>query len=123
MEALHQFFSAVKHNLFQPLLLFFYMGFIIPILRVGFDFPHVIYQGLTMYLLIAIGWKGGEELGEIFMSNPHEFYQAGGFMVVGFITNFLIGILAFGILRAFTKLRKVDAATVAAYYGSDSAGT
>src|SRR5437016_12029628 len=57
------------------------------------------------------------------MSSPHEFYQAGGFMVVGFITNFLIGILSFGILRAFTKLRKVDAATVAGYYGSDSAGT
>jgi uncharacterized protein len=123
MQELHEFGAAVFKNLLQPLLLFFYMGFLIPIIRVGFDFPHVIYQALTMYLLIAIGWKGGEELGEIFLSNPHEFYQAGGFMVVGFITNFFIGILAFIILRTVTRLRKVDAATVAAYYGSDSAGT
>ena len=51
-----------RHNLFKPLLLFFYMGFLVPILRVKFEFPYVIYQGLTIYLLIAIGWHGGEEL-------------------------------------------------------------
>ena len=45
-------------------------------------------------------------------------------MVVGFATNFVIGIVAYMILRGFIpKMRKVDAATVSAYYGSDSAGT
>ncbi len=44
-------------------------------------------------------------------------------MVVGFITNFIIGIVAYNVLRKATKLRRVDAATVAGYYGSDSAGT
>jgi uncharacterized protein len=37
-------------------LLFFYLGFFIPILKVQFEFPYVIYQGVTMYLLLAIGW-------------------------------------------------------------------
>ena len=41
------------------------MGFLVPILRVKLDFPHVIYQGLTIFLLIAIGWKGGEELADL----------------------------------------------------------
>jgi hypothetical protein len=44
-------------------------------------------------------------------------------MLVGVVTNFCIGITAYLILRAFTRLRRVDAATVAGYYGSDSAGT
>ena len=49
--------------------------------------------------------------------------QAAGFMAVGFATNFVIGILAYLLLRAFTGLRRIDAATVGGYYGSDSAGT
>jgi len=46
-----------------------------------------------------------------------------GFMGVGFVTNTCIGLLAYVILRTATKLRRVDAATVAGFYGSDSAGT
>jgi hypothetical protein len=49
--------------------------------------------------------------------------EALGFMAVGFLTNTVIGILAYQILRRATRLRRVDAATVAGYYGSDSAGT
>jgi hypothetical protein len=119
-HVLHDFVHNVAHNLFKPLLLFFYMGFLIPILKVPFEFPKVIYQGLTIYLLIAIGWHGGEELASL---GGHEFLQAAGFMVIGFALNFVIGCVAYVILRSVTKLRRVDAATVAAYYGSDSAGT
>src|SRR5581483_3612319 len=117
---LHDFLHNVLHNLFQPLLLFFYLGFLIPIFRVSFEFPHVLYQGLTMYLLIAIGWHGGEELAGLQAS---ELGQALGFMGIGFLTNFCIGILAYFILRSTTHLRRIDAATVGGYYGSDSAGT
>jgi hypothetical protein len=117
---LQEFWQNFTHNLFKPLLLFFYMGFMVPVLGVKLDFPHVIYQGLTIFLLIAIGWHGGEELAKL---TAAELTRAGGFMVVGFVTNFLIGCTAYMFLRAFTRLRKVDAATVAGYYGSDSAGT
>jgi hypothetical protein len=115
-----QFWENFRHNLFKPLLLFFYMGFSVPLLRVPFDFPPVMYQGLTIYLLIAIGWHGGEELADL---GAHELAQAGGLMVIGFLLNFVIGCLAYVMLRRGTKLRRVDAATVAGYYGSDSAGT
>lgn len=115
-EFLHNF----THNLFKPLLLFFYAGFLIPVFKVKFEFPKVIYQGLTIYLLLAIGWHGGEELATL---GAAELRQALGFMLLGLITNTLIGILAFVILRNFTRLRAIDAATVAGYYGSDSAGT
>ncbi len=115
-----EFWGNFKGNLFKPLLLFFYMGFLVPILGVKLDFPAVLYQGLTIYLLIAIGWHGGEELANL---QPGSLASASQFMMVGFLTNFCIGMLAYVILRSATKLRRIDAATVAGYYGSDSAGT
>jgi hypothetical protein len=120
MSIVREFWENFRHNLFKPLLLFFYAGFLIPLLKVKFEFPYVIYQGLTLYLLIAIGWHGGEELA---LLPSRTLGQAAGFMGVGFATNFVIGILAYVLLRTFTRLRRVDAATVGGYYGSDSAGT
>src|SRR5580692_5805273 len=84
---LQEFWHNFLHNLFKPLLLFFYFGFLLRILKVDFEFPYVIYQGLTMYLLVAIGLH------------------------------------AYLLLSRMTTLRRVDKATVAGYYGSDSAGT
>lgn len=115
-----EFWENFRHNLFKPLLLFFYMGFLIPIFGVQFEFPYIIYQGLTIYLLIAIGWHGGEELARL---DPHVLGHAVAFMLVGFVTNLIIGLFAYSILRGATRLRRIDAATVAGYYGSDSAGT
>lgn len=117
---LAEFWHNFTHNLFKPLLLFFYLGFLIPIMKVKFEFPYVIYQGLTIYLLVAIGWHGGEELAHLPVKTLGG---AMGFMVTGFVLNFVIGILAYLALKAFTNLRAVDKATVAGYYGSDSAGT
>lgn len=117
---LQEFWHNFTHNLFKPLLLFFYFGFLIPILKVRFEFPYVIYQGLTMYLLLAIGWHGGEELAQIGASSVGAI---AGFMALGFVTNFLIGGLAYLLLNLLSPMRRVDKATVAGYYGSDSAGT
>jgi uncharacterized protein len=117
---LQEFWHNFTHNLFKPLLLFFYFGFLIPILRVRFEFPYVIYQGLTMYLLLAIGWHGGEELARL---KPDEIGNIVGFVVLGFLLNFVIGGLAYLLLNVLSSMRKVDKATVAGYYGSDSAGT
>ena len=115
-----EFWQNFQHNLFKPLLLFFYLGFLIPILKVQFEFPYVIYQGVTMYLLLAIGWHGGEELATIHMANVGSIV---GFIVLGFLLDFLIGFLAYVLLTRMTKMRRIDKATVAGYYGSDSAGT
>ncbi|OBF62725.1 sodium-dependent bicarbonate transport family permease [Mycobacterium sp. 852002-50816_SCH5313054-b] len=117
---LQEFWHNFTHNLFKPLLLFFYFGFLIPILKVRFEFPYVIYQGLTMYLLLAIGWHGGEELANV---NASSVGVIVGFMAVGFLLNFVIGAVAYALMGWLTSLRKVDRATVAGYYGSDSAGT
>ena len=115
-----EFLQNFRHNLFKPLLLFFFAGFLVPILKVKFEIPYAIYSGLTIFLLIAIGWHGGEELARL---KPSELAGAGGFMLVGFLLNFVNGILAYLALSALTTMRRIDKATVAGYYGSDSAGT
>src|ERR1700759_192307 len=114
---LQEFLHNFLHNLFKPLLLFFYFGFLIRMLKVDFEFPYVIYQGLTMYLLVAIGWQGGGELAKI---KPADIDNITGFVVLGFALNFMIGALTYFLLRYLTRLRRVDRATVAGYYGSDS---
>jgi len=48
LSVIEEFWHNFTHNLFKPLLLFFYLGFLVPILRVEFEFPYVIYQGLTV---------------------------------------------------------------------------
>jgi uncharacterized protein len=120
MTVLLAFWENFRHNLFKPLLLFFYLGFFIPILKVQFEFPYVIYQGVTMYLLLAIGWHGGEELATIHVASIGNI---AGFIFLGFLLNFLIGLLAYLLLTRMTRMRRIDRATVAGYYGSDSAGT
>jgi hypothetical protein len=114
------FWLSFAQKLFQPLLLFFYLGFLIPILKVPYTFPKQVYQGITLYLLVAIGWHGGEELAKM---SGDGFKEALGFCAIGFCANIVIGLTAYFMLRKMTRMRRVDCATVGGYYGSDSAGT
>src|SRR2546423_12599201 len=98
---LHEFANNVLHNLFKPLLLFFYMGFLIPILKVPFEFPKVIYQGITIYLLVSIGWHGGGEPAKL---NAREFLQAGGFNNGGFLNNARFWVFADLFFAALTQM-------------------
>jgi hypothetical protein len=71
--------------------------------------------------LVSIGRHGGEELSAL---SGGTMTQALAFMAVGFVTNTLVGVAAYFSLRTLIpRMRKVDSATVAAFYGSDSAGT
>jgi hypothetical protein len=111
----------VAQNFLSPMLLFFIAGFLIPLLRVEFEFPKALYQALTIVLLLSIGWHGGEKLAEL--NADSELFYVFGFMVLGFVANTVIGLLAYWLLKKFTPIRKIDAATTGGYYGSDSAGT
>lgn len=116
-----EFWHSFRANLFKPLLLFFMVGLSIPLLKIPLEFPYAMHQGLTIYLLIAVGWHGGEELAVL---SANDMTSAAIFMLVGFMTNTLIGFLAYFLLRnTVPSMRRVDVATVSAYYGSDSAGT
>ncbi len=113
---LHSFLT----NLFQPLLLFFFLGFAVPLLKVPLEFPKPLYQTLTIYLLLAIGWHGGELMAQ---QSSSELAVAAGMLMVGMVVNGIVGLSAGKLLQWLTPMRRIDTVTVGAYYGSDSAGT
>ena len=105
------------NNLFDPLILFFVLGLIAGVLKSGLKVPESLYEALSIYLLLAIGLKGGIQLAgtNIFTL----LLPAMGTIALGII----IPLIAFPILLYVGKLRRVDAAAIAAHYGSVSAVT
>ena len=53
------FLSALSANLLSPAVLFFALGLIAAVLRSDLKFPEALYVTLTIYLLTALGFKGG----------------------------------------------------------------
>ena len=104
-------------NLVDPTILFFVVGIIAGLVRSDIRLPESIYEILSIYLLLAIGLKGGIQLAgtNIFTL----LLPAMGTIALGII----IPLIAFPILLYVGKLRRVDAAAIAAHYGSVSAVT
>lgn len=96
---------------------FFLLGMIAAIARAEIQFPKALYQSLTIFLMIAIGLKGGVALAE--HASPTLFWQSVAVVLMGVA----LPIIAFPILAYIGKLPKIDAASIAAHYGSVSVGT
>ncbi len=96
---------------------FFLLGVVARLLKTDVDFPRSLYQSLTLFLLIAIGLKGGVALSE--HANPALAPQALAIVVLGLV----LPIIAFPLLSHIGQLSRDDAASIAAHYGSVSVGT
>jgi len=97
--------------------LFFALGVIAAVAKSDLKFPEPLYVGLTIYLLIAIGFKGGVAIAEAGIAKV--WLPALAAMTLGA----LIPLWTFPVLRFGGKLSAVDAAAIAAHYGSVSAVT
>lgn len=49
-------------NLFSPMVLFFALGLAATRMKSDLEVPEAIAKGNSLYLMLAIGFKGGEEL-------------------------------------------------------------
>ena len=58
------FLHAIQSNLLSPAVLFFALGVIATLVKSDLKFPESLYVTLTIYLLIAIGFKGGVAISE-----------------------------------------------------------
>lgn len=96
---------------------FFVLGMIGRLLKADLAFPEGLHKGLTVFLMLAIGLKGGEALA----AHGSLTLVMQGIMVV--LLGVLMTLLAFPLLRWFGDFSKMDAATLAAHYGSVSVGT
>ncbi len=84
--------------------------------RFGADLrlPDAVYVFLSMFLLLAIGIKGGVGMRSADFADIGP--PAAATLALGVITP----LLAFWLLRAFTRLGRIDRAALAAHYGSTS---
>ena len=60
MDLLH----ALTSNLLSPAVLFFALGLLAALTQSDLKFPESLYASLTIYLLVAIGFKGGVAINE-----------------------------------------------------------
>jgi hypothetical protein len=109
--------SAVTANLLTPAVLFFVLGLVAALVRSDLKFPEPLYVTLTIYLLIAIGFKGGVAIHEAGLRNVIVPLLAA--MALGTVIPFWV----YPVLRYGGKLRPIDSAAIAAHYGSVSAVT
>ncbi len=107
--------SLAGANLISPIILSFALGLIAALARSDLTIPEAVAKGMSIYLLFAIGFKGGVAV------SAHGIDQTLVLsLVAGLILSFTLPVLAFGLLRAMTGLSTIDAAAVAAHYGSVS---
>jgi len=96
---------------------FFILGFVAKIVRADIDFPSGLYKGIVIFLLLAIGLKGGVALSNY--SYPCLHSQA----LVVLALGLLLPLIGFPLLRYIGGLNLENAGSIAAHYGSVSIGT
>ncbi len=109
--------QALVISLLSPMVLAFVLGIVATALKSDLKFPEELYTALTIYLLVAIGLKGGYKLS---ITPFSEFiYPALAALVLGLV----IPIWAYQILLRMGKFDIANSAAIAAHYGSVSAVT
>ena len=96
---------------------FFLLGAFAQLLKAPIKMPVGLYQSLTIFLLVAIGLKGGialEQFGSIEL-----LWQS--LLIIGF--GAILPLFAFPVLFKLGGLSRVDSASIAAHYGSVSIAT
>ena len=101
----------------DPVIYFFLLGLAAGLLRSDLKIPGVLYESLSIFLLLAIGLKGGVELAKY----PVADLAGQAAIVVGVAA--LIPLVAFSVLRRLGRFPRSDAASIAAHYGSVSVVT
>lgn len=102
---------------FETVVLFFLLGAVAGLMRSDLKIPSSIYEALSIYLLLAIGLKGGVKLAE---HHINELLLPGLAIV---LAGALIPLIAYPVLRYMGKLNRVNSASIAAHYGSVSVVT
>ena len=98
--------------------MFFGLGLAAGLARSDLAVPDSVAKGLSLYLMLAIGLKGGMAL-----ATPGASEGLLAALALGIALSFLMPLPAFGLLRGMTRLDKVTAAAVAGHYGSVSVVT
>lgn len=111
-----EFLDAIAANLLTPPILFFALGIMAGALKSDLQVPDSISRYLSIYLMMAIGFKGGVALANTSGIDGEILLTAAAGIMIGFLQPFA----GFWLLRKTTGLDNPTAAAVAAHYGSIS---
>ncbi len=102
-------------TLLSPIVLFFVLGLIAALLRSQMTVPEAFAKGLALYLMMAIGLKGGVEMSKAVLG-PDFIFLA----LIALILSFGLPFLAYLALRLTSGMDRINAAATAGHYGSIS---
>ncbi len=109
-------FNLIVSNILNPPVLFFFVGLIAVWVKSDLEIPQPLPKLFSLYLLFAIGFKGGHEI----MSSGFT-AEVGATLAVAMLMACLVPIYSYFVLRL--KLDVFNAGAIAATYGSISAVT
>ena len=104
------------HNLLDPAILFFVFGILAGAVKSNLEIPPAISRFLSLYLLMALGLKGGFALAHSGLTA-----QVGAGLAAAVALAVTIPLIGYALLKRFVS--GFDAAAIAATYGSVSAVT
>ncbi|VAW47243.1 putative sodium-dependent bicarbonate transporter [hydrothermal vent metagenome] len=104
-------------SLLIPAVLFFALGVFARLIKSDLKFPEGMGKGISLYLLMAIGLKGGAELAKA------DFGIAFQSIFWAFIMGLVIPMIGYALLRFRDRIDPFNAAAITAHYGSVSAAT
>ena len=108
----------IVDTLTSPVILFFVLGLFAAFVRSDLAIPEAFAKAMSIYLMTAIGLKGGIEVAESGFT-----VDLASAAVVGLLLSLLLPFLAFALLTRIGGLNRIDAGAVAAHYGSVSVVT
>ncbi len=108
--------SLFIDNILSPPILFFALGIFAGLVKSDLIIPDQISKFLSIYLITAIGFKGGVALANTEEISSEMIYT----LIAGVIIGFLQPFFGYMMLRLSTKIDSVTAAALAAHYGSIS---
>ena len=107
--------AALASNLLAPTILFFILGLIAAVAKSDLSIPEGAAKIMSIYLLLAIGFKGGVAVADNGIDG-----QLIASLLAGMVLSFLLPFVAYGLLRIMTRMDTLNAAAVAGHYGSIS---
>ena len=108
-------FDLAIANLTSPMILFFALGLIAAAARSDLNIPEAVAKGLSLYLMMAIGFKGGASVAAHGLDGTLVLA-----LIAGIALSALIPLIAFRLLVMTSDLPRADAAAIAAHFGSIS---
>jgi len=109
--------EALQLNLLSPMVLAFALGLLAGRLKSDLKVPEALYEGLALYLLLAIGLKGGVALAETRLA------EVAPAAVATLALGAAVPVWCYALLRRVGRLDPANAGALAAHYGSVSAVT